>query len=355
MSLRVQPQPNGNASDASIRHTCDVCVCGAGPAGTATAIRLANLGVSALLLDRPLHKPWGGESFTGTIRTPLLALGCWDRFEKAGHRRGYQRESAWGSEPRVESSMFRIDGPLWHVDRERFDEDLRSSALARGIPLLSYRRLEGVTRESDSWRLVLDAETRIRARYLVDASGRSRALARRLHARIESHDRLIGLCSAVPRRENGVEIRSMMLEATSFGWWYAAPTPNGHVVAILTDSDLAPAELRRRLRPVAANSAFTHMDPSQGWLPVGDACASHDPLCGWGVYRALTNGILAADAISAFLASGETTQLEEYRDRCYQQYARYLEGLTEHYSIERRWPAAPFWQRRHRRASLAPA
>jgi flavin-dependent dehydrogenase len=309
------------------------------------------MGLSALLLDRPQQrKPWGGESLTGAIRTPLLALGCWEQFENAGHCRGYERQSAWGSEPRVESSIFRVDGPLWHVDRERFDADLRSAACARGIPLLSYRRVDSLTRESDSWRLVLDAETPIRARYLVDATGRSRALARRLRARIDFHDRLIGLCSAVPRQENGIEIRSMMLESTSFGWWYAAPTPNGHVVAILTDADLAPRELRRRLRSVAANSALTHIDASESWLPVGDACASHDPLCGWGVYRALTNGILAADAISAFLATGQTTQLEGYRDRCYQQYASYLEGLTEHYSIERRWPAEPFWQRRHKPA-----
>jgi flavin-dependent dehydrogenase len=336
--------------------TFDVCVFGAGPAGVAVAIRLAAKGVSTLLLDRPMQKkPWGGESFTGAIRTPLLALGCWEQFENAGHRRGYERQSAWGSEPRVESSIFRVDGPLWHVDRERFDGNLRSAAVARGIPLLSYRRLDRITRESDSWYLILDAETRIHTEYLVDASGRSRALARRLHARIDFHDRLIGLCSAVPRQENGVQIRSMMLEATSFGWWYAAPTPNGHVVAILTDVDLAPRELRRRLRSVAANSAFTYSDVSEGWLPVGDACASHDPLCGWGVRRALTNGILAADAISAFLATGQTTQLEDYRNHCYRQYARYMEGLIEHYSIERRWPAEPFWQRRHQSVPIASA
>jgi flavin-dependent dehydrogenase len=353
-STKVQAQHNdANAPNLSIGHACDVCVFGAGPAGTATAIKLTALGLSALLLDRPLHKPWGGESFTGAIRIPLLALGCWDRFENAGHQRGYERESAWGSEPRAESSIFRVDGPMWHVDRERFDADLRSAALERGIPLLRYRRLDSVTRESDEWRLVLDTKMRIRARYLVDATGRSRALARRLHARIEFHDRLIALCAAVSRQESGTEIRSMLLEATPFGWWYAAPTPQGHVLAILTDPDLAPAELRRRLRPVAANSAFTCMDAARGWLPVGDACASHDPLCGWGVHRALTNGILAAAAIAAFLADGTAAQLEAYRDHCRRQYARYLEGLTEHYSIEQRWPASPFWQRRHRPVSLA--
>ena len=52
---------------------------------------------------------------------------------------------------------------------------------------------------------------------------------------------------------------------------------------------------------------------------------------------------------------GPATLLEAYRDRCRQQYARYFEGLTEHYSIEQRWPASPFWQRRHRPVSLASA
>ncbi len=341
--------------DLNTRYACDVCVFGAGPAGTATAIKLTALGLSALLLDRPLYKPWGGESFTGGIRNPLLALGCWNRFENAGHQRGYERESAWGSEPRADSSIFRVDGPLWHVDRQRFDADLRSAALECGIPLLQYRKLDLLIRESDEWRLLLDSRMSIRARYVVDATGRSRAIARRLHARIEFHDRLMALCTAVSRQESEREIRSMLIEATPFGWWYAAPTPRGHVLAILTDADLAPSELRRRLRPVAANSAFTDVDAAQGWLPVGDACASHDPLCGWGVHRALANGILAADAIAAHLDTGDTRQLESYRDRCRRQYASYREGLAKHYSIERRWTAEPFWQRRHRPVSLASA
>jgi flavin-dependent dehydrogenase len=348
--------PISKAPAPALAHACDVCIFGAGPAGVATALHLTASGLSAILLDRPLQpKPWGGESFTGAIRAPLATLGCWERFENAGHCRGYELQSAWGSEPRAESSIFHPQGPLWHVDRARFDDDLRSAALARAIPLLSYRRLDCIARSANGWRLVLDTETSVRARYLVDATGRSRALARRLGARIEFHDRLIGLCSAVPRPQAGLEIRSMLLAATPFGWWYAAPTPGGHVVAILTDADLAPAELRRRFHPVAANSAFTQLDPAQGWLAVGDACGSHDPLCGWGVHRALANGIIAADTISAFLAGGNPASLEDYRNHCCRQYTRYLKGLAEHYSIEQRWPESPFWQRRRRTVSVATA
>ena len=116
---------------------------------------------------------------------------------------------------------------------------------------------------------------------------------------------------------------------------------------MLTDADLAPVEVRRRLRPVAANSVVTRLHGEQGWLPVGDAYASHDPLCGWGVHRALANGLLAADAIDSFLGSGDATRLADYRHHCEQQYERYLQGLVTYYSLERRWPTSPFWERRH--------
>lgn len=187
----------------------------------------------------------------------------------------------------------------------------------------------------------------MRATYLVDASGRSRVLARKLKARIESNDRLLGLTAEAPRETRAAAIRSMLIEATPFGWWYASPTPRGHVLAFFTDGDLAPPELRRRLRPVAANSAFTHLDSGQDWLAVGDACASHDPLCGWGVQRAMTNGLHAADAIDAFLLHGDRAPLEDYRLTVHREYQRYLQGLIHRYSIERRWPASPFWKRRH--------
>jgi 2-polyprenyl-6-methoxyphenol hydroxylase-like FAD-dependent oxidoreductase len=146
-------------------------------------------------------------------------------------------------------------------------------------------------------------------------------------------------------------MESMMLEATAFGWWYAAPVPGGHVVALFTDADLATPDVRRRLRPIAANSSFMHVEDDQGWQPVGDACASHDPLTGWGVHRALSNGLVLGDAITALLARGDGARIADYRQLCRQQYRSYLTGLVRHYANERRWPSAPFWQRRHNLAA----
>jgi len=97
---------------------------------------------------------------------------------------------------------------------------------------------------------------------------------------------------------------------------------------------------------VAANSAFTQAENGQGWLTVGDACAAHDPLCGWGIARAMTNGILAADAIARFVKSADASLIEQYLGHCRTQFEQYLTGLTQHYSYEKRWTSFPFWERR---------
>jgi flavin-dependent dehydrogenase len=328
--------------------TFDACIFGAGPAGLAVAARLLDLGRKVAVLDRRLKvRDWGGESFTGAIRGPLAALGFWDDFVKAGHVPGFERQVAWGGGPYCESSLVQLSGHMWHVDRDRFDEALRDVIRRRADLFASYQKLCAITRASGEWRLALDdGKTELAARYLVDATGRSRMLAKWLGARVTFYDRLIGLTAAVSGGSTPIHVASLMIQSMPFGWWYAAPVPRGHIVALFTDADLAVTALRRRLRPVAANSVLTDTAEDEAWIPVGDACASHDPLCGWGVHRALSNGILAAEAIDDFLRTGSARSLGDYRSRCRQQFRDYLEGLTRHYAIERRWADAPFWERR---------
>jgi flavin-dependent dehydrogenase len=325
----------------------DVCVFGAGPAGTAVACRLADLGVATIVLDRsPRAKPWGGESFTGAIRQPLTVLGLWEQFREAGHVAGYEQRIAWGGAPWTKSSIFSSQGNLWHVDRQRFDGDLRDATRQRGVPILTYRSLRHLGRQGGQWRVRIDQGIEICSDYLVDATGRARAVARRLGARPRAYDRLIGFTALVPRNTNADFDHAMVIESTPHGWWYAAPVPQGHVLAFFTDADLAPRRPARSMRIVAANSVFAQPDCEEGWVAVGDACAAHDPLCGWGVCRAMSNGIRAAEAIASYIKSADGSLLEQYRRYCRSQFEDYLRGLVSHYSSEQRWASSPFWQRR---------
>jgi flavin-dependent dehydrogenase len=319
-------------------------VFGAGPAGAAVALRLAEFGHSVVTLERPAAGAgWGGESFGGAIRGPLSALGLWEDFLLAQPIAGYEQRIDWG-EVGVADSMLQPHGHSWHVDRSRFDQDLRTALNRRGLPILVCRQLNTVVRSGDGWRVQFDDHGDIFARRLVDATGRTRALARRLGVKPSVHDRLVALVSLVPR--NPAFENAMAIGAAREGWWYAAPTPQGHVLAYFTDSDLTPPDLARRMRVVAANSTFAQGRAEDGWLTVGDACASHDPLCGWGVCRALENGVSAADAIRLDLDQDDGSALEAYQRFCRDQFDAYLDGLAERYGYEGRWPDAPFWRRR---------
>jgi len=330
-----------------MRHTCDVCVFGVGPAGAAVAMRLVDLGLNVIVLDRPPKtRPWGGESFTGAIRKPLAVLGLWTSFCAAGYVAGYEQRVSWGGAPWTKSSMVTCHGNLWHVDRERFDRDLREAVRQRGVSILNYRSLAGPCREGPMWHMKFDSGAELCARYLVDATGRLRAVARRLGVRSRVHDRLVGFTALLPRNPNAELDHTMVIESTPIGWWYSAPVPQGRVLTFFTDADLAPRELMRSMRCVAANSTFVQPEGERAWLAVGDACAAHDPLCGWGVCRALSNAILAADAIHRYVRNEDQSRLDDFRRHCRDQFASYLTGLTRHYSSEQRWTSAAFWERR---------
>jgi len=329
----------------------DVCVFGAGPAGIATALRLAAAGESVVILDRPVaDPPWVGETFSNAIRAPLAELGLWDRFVAAGHTRGYEIRSVWGSPVMVgQNALFDVTGARWHVDRARFDRDLREHAVQRGCALRLYARLGGVRWDGDSWAVSLGEDVpSLRARFLVDATGRRCALGRRLGARRRRFDRLVALVALVQRSENAAYAHAIVVEAVREGWWYAAPVPHGHALAYLTDRDLVPREVvaRAGMRIVAADSTLIEPGPQPHWLAVGDAYAAHDPLCGWGVTRALRNGIAAADAIHALLERGDAAQLAAYHAARRAEFDVYLDGLVQHYSREERWPGSTFWTRR---------
>ena len=335
----------------------DVGVFGAGPAGIATAIRLAGAGASVAILARPAgDPPWVGETFSGAIRTPLAELGLWDGFREAGHLRGYEIRSAWGGpDLQVQNAVFDPQGARWHVDRARFDADLRDAAVRRGCVLQQYARLDSVRRDGAGWHVGLgDDVPELRARFLVDATGRRCALGRRLGARHARFDKLVALVVRTARNVDATYAHAIVVEAVPDGWWYASPVPDGHALAYLTDRDLVPPGLAARagLRVVAADSSLIEPGAQTQWLAVGDAYAAHDPLCGWGVGRALCNGIAAADAIRASLERDDDAPLDAYHAARRAEYDSYLDGLTRHYSQEGRWPASPFWARRARAVAV---
>jgi flavin-dependent dehydrogenase len=369
-----------------------VAVLGAGPAGSVAAAELARAGAAVALLGRAeAPRPGVGECLPPGIRPLLERAGVWDAFLAAGHLAATGIRSYWGSaEPLDRDFVFSPYGAGWHLDRPRFDAMLRQAAVASGARFVPCRGLRAAERTPrGAWRLDLNGEAgtaAVEARFVIDATGRASACARRCGRRRVSLDRLTGLAGhfapapgEVPEAGEAV----LLVEAVADGWWYTAPLPGGRLVAVyMTDAELlrrdglsAPdrwaarlavsAATRQRvaahgglleggLRTVSAGSSFLARPVGEGWMAAGDAAAAFDPLSAQGITAAVTSGLEAA-AVALAVLGGASDALTRFAERSLRTYAGYLAHRDAYYRAERRWPASPFWSRRQAPPRTRPA
>jgi flavin-dependent dehydrogenase len=359
----------------------DVAIIGGGPAGASIAIALAKGTASrsvAVLEKSGYEAARIGETLPPEARVPLSQLGVWDRFLEQGHRPSPCTTAAWGQEELEENPfVFNPYGNGWHLDRRRFDAMLASAAAAAGATISRHARMTSCTlAASADWHVDYVCGNRprqLRARFLVDATGRACLAARRQGAVRRRDDRLTGVVGLFEGCHRGQE-HGTLVEASAGGWWYSAPLPDARlIVAFMTDSDLLPpAQLnlrafwlrqleatvhtrartsaltaeRRPLQWMAAASELLESSGGDGWLAAGDAALSFDPLSSQGLYKALQSGLLAAATIEDVLR-GTKTSVSDWSQSNRNSFDRYLRTRRAYYGRERRWPDAPFWRRRH--------
>ena len=94
-----------------------------------------------------------------------------------------------------------------------------------------------------------------------------------------------------------------------------------------------------------ADSSALDIAADEGWMAIGDAAVTFDPLSGQGILKALHHGFLAAYAASDHLA-GRPYAKERFRARIKGELEGYLAARERYYREEARWPASEFWRRR---------
>ncbi len=359
----------------------EVVVLGGGAAGAAAALTLARRGRRVVLAERGAGvAPRVGEALPPAARPLLSELGILALVQEGGHRQCLGNVSIWGSPvPAVHDFVFDPQGCGWHLDRRRFDEDLRGAAAAAGAEVATGTGAVGVESTDSGWRVKLREAagglTEVHCRWLIDATGRGSAIARRLGARRRQEDHLIAFVARFGPAAGAPDPDSRTwIEAVPGGWWYTAPVPSGErVVAFHTDADLADRSGLRRPggfaallaragnihglltaqgyridgdpRGVDASTARLERAAGSGWLAVGDASVSLDPLSSQGLFNALYTGLKGAEAADGALG-GDGLAPNAYQARVDRIYRAYLKHRTTFYTAESRWPARPFWARR---------
>jgi 2-polyprenyl-6-methoxyphenol hydroxylase-like FAD-dependent oxidoreductase len=360
-------------------HDYDVLIAGGGVGGCATALMLRTHAPSltiALVEASHYEKPRLGETLAPLAKGLLQALGVWDAFQQQQPRASYGTAALWGAPIRyTQESIEHVHGPGWQIDRQRFDALLATEAANRGAQLILDTSVKRAAPQGAGWQVDLarsgNSPNRVRARFLVDATGRWAGLARAQGAQVTALDQLIGYARFYT--ENTVNDPRPLVEAFADGWWYSAGLPNQQrVVLCMSDRDIArtlrlhdldqwqqllatTSQIQATLHNATVNSHLMAracesrwLAPVVGhtWLVVGDAAAIFDPLSAQGITKALRAGIFAAYAIGDWLVKGVASGLARYQRFVQSEFASYQKARTAYYQAEARWPEHTFWRRR---------
>lgn len=359
----------------------DIAIIGGGPAGTAAALALLRFTKRSFVVveGTSYDQPRIGETVSSAALPLLEYLGARSSITEQHRVDSVSNEAAWGSSDIVvRDFIFSGLGSGWHLNRSQFDAALADQVIQLGGCVLKSVWLRGADFDQSCWRLRLNntasGPSELLARHVIDATGRRGTFARHAGAVRQIYDHLVGVAAYF--RLDDERPHSTLVESMPDGWWYTAPLPGGRAVAVfMTDIDRL-KELRLEMsqtfqtclsqaRHISARLASCkmldkpHVYPAgthqlspcvgPGWVAAGDAAVAFDPLSSLGIGYALSSGIQAARIVHQRLA-GKEELAAAYPADVSRHFVSYLAQRHRFYAMERRWPCAPFWARRHLRS-----
>lgn len=325
----------------------DYIIVGAGPAGSATASLLAQEGHTVALVDDANPTEWRvGESLPGAATRLLNRLGI-EHLEKLLAPEHFKsctaNASAWGSDVwQFQDALRNPEGGGWHLMRHEFDKALKRYARHSGATAIAARVHNSVQRSDGSFELTLKEGGHLHSNYLIDATGRSSAMARRLGM---ERQRVVEQLAAYTwlKPNAGDEDNTTRVKSVAHGWWYTSRLPNNYrvlayhgnaetvssmqhspqqFVEACNATDIIPptpdgqyplklSQLHQSVKAHDAGISKLIQPYGHRWLAVGDAALSFDPLSSQGIFFALYSAIRGAEA----LLNGSEQALAQYAAR----------------------------------------
>ncbi|MCE2392668.1 MAG: tryptophan 7-halogenase [Proteobacteria bacterium] len=367
----------------------DVAVIGGGPAGSCAANLLARRGLQVAVLERErFPRAHVGESLLPASLPILEELGVLDAVRAEGFVEKWGATMVWGREPEPWSWYFRETNPAnphaYQVWRPRFDQILLQGAAARGADVhegaaVREVRFEGERATGVRFRDPAGRERTLGARFVVDASGQSALLSRRL--RLRRWDAFFRNWAVYAYARGGERLPqpdsgNIFIESYADGWIWQIPLRGGWTsVGAVVDRERAREGLRqggaeaffRRQLEAAPHAARMLADArfeaspalvrdwsyrsrrtaGPGFVLAGDAACFVDPLFSSGVHLALSSGVLAAAYVAGALSDESLAGPagEVYQKLYYTQYDHF-HALAKLFYSGNRTAESYFWEAR---------
>ena len=319
----------------------DIVVIGAGPAGSAAAGMLAGWGHDVAIVARDTSSPPPlAVSVPPSARSPLAASGLLDGLLSAGFFEATGNTTWWAGRERVE--RFEDGRTGVHAEVDALGEAVSRTAVRRGARMLrgwTVRRVDASgTGGGDPMRLTVrtpDGPRSVRARWVVDASGRAGVVARALGLRRPSTVATTAVMARWdgPDRWGLPEPGHTLVESHPDGWVWSVPVSETrrHITVMLdprASARVPSADLEAQynahlgkaphLREIASRGRRTgavgarRADPyhaaqygGPGFLLAGDAASFVDPLSSFGVKKAVASGWLTAVVLNTLVRHPE--------------------------------------------------
>ena len=326
----------------------DAIVIGGGPGGSTTAALLAEYGHKVLLLERETMPRYHiGESLIPYTWFTLNRLGLVEKMRQSANPKKYsvQFVSITGkvSQPFYFFQTIKHECSVtWQVVRSEFDAMLLDNARSKGAEirqgvsvrdvLMEGTRVVGVRFDQKDGQRGME----IRAKVVVDASGRDSLLSRKFNWKDRDKDlNKIAVWSYFKgaKRDPGVdEGATTVAYVPNKGWfWYIPQHSDILSVGVVGEPGYLYRDTRnpdeifarevnacswildhvkdaQQVEPVRVTGEYSYHSKQiggDGFCLVGDAFAFLDPLFSTGVFLALKSGEMAADAIHAGLEAND--------------------------------------------------
>jgi len=365
----------------------EVVVLGGGPAGCAAAAFLAKRGHDVVLL-RPGAPPAGAlaQSLPPSANKLLIELGFLEALEAARFHRNGGNTIWWaGADARTET--FASGQAGFHVDRTGLEAVMAPVARAAGAVV--HDRAARSAEESDAgWVIRCEADggdaLELRARWVLDATGRRGLIARREGRRPDRDTTTLALVRRW-KRAGGfpqVEATHTLVESYRDGWAWSVPLDRevrcftamvdqrggglaGPALDAALDGELDKAPHVGAVRGGAVPLGPTWACPAslytadrfgrRGMLLVGDAGSFIDPLSSFGVKKALSSGWMAGVAVHTALTDSamEETAVRFFDERERAVYRKYRAQSADFFEACAREYEHDYWASRAKAARVS--